>query len=253
MNGPNARCSLDGEHSALRVAGRALIPVVSSQHAVIAARGAFAVALLMALCASPAHSVPLSVEELTKVCAEADDASHCGRMVEGVQLPRLPNLAVREKADLKVSLYPSGSVTFTDIEAVNGSRSYSLWDFLSEINAVVLYVTDADDTNFLLLQRTTGRKIDLPADPKLAPDRSRLVTADFCERRCTNEVALWRVTRDGVRKELVLRPGAPWTDVVATWKDADTVAIEYTVAGSATRSRLSRRVADAEWMRAPTP
>ncbi len=218
-----------------------------------AARSSLTVTLLAALCAPPVHSVPLSVEELTKVCAEAEDASHCGRLVEGVQLPRLPNLAVREISDLKVSLYPSGSVTFTDIEAVSGGRSYSLWDFLSEINAVVLYVTAGDDASFLLLQRTTGRKTELPADPKLSPDRSRLVTADFCEHRCTNEVALWRVARDGVRKELVLRPSAPWTDVVATWRDADTVAIEYTVAGAATRSRLSRRVADAEWVRAPAP
>jgi hypothetical protein len=218
-----------------------------------AACGAFAVAVLAALCTSTAHSVPLSVEELTKVCAEAEDASHCGRLVEGVQLPRLPNLAVREKSDLRVSLYPSGTATFTDVEAVNGGRSYSLWDFLSEINAVVLYVTDGDDATFLFVQRVTGRKTELPADPKLSPDRARLVTADFCERRCTNEVALWRVSRDAVRKELVLRPGTPWTDVVATWKDADTVAIEYTAAGAATRSRVSHRLADADWVRPPTP
>src|SRR5438876_3020590 len=205
------------------------LPVPSARPARLAARGAFAVAVLAALCAPLAHAVPLSIEELTKLCAEADDVSHCGRLVEAVQLPRLPNLAVRDQADLRVSLYPSGTVTFTDVEAQNGGRSYSLWDFISEINAVVLYVTDGDDATFLLVQRTTGRKIELPSDPKLSPDRSRLVTADFCERRCTNEVALWRVSRDSVRKELVWRPGAPWTDVVATWKDADTIALEYTV------------------------
>jgi hypothetical protein len=117
-----------------------------------------------------AHAVPLSVEELTKLCAEADDASHCGRLVEGVQLPRLPNLAVREKSDLRISLYPSGTTTFTDTEAINGGRSYSLWDFISEINAVVLYVTDGDDATFLLVQRTTQiRKIELPSDPKPRP------------------------------------------------------------------------------------
>jgi hypothetical protein len=209
----------------------------------------FAVVAIAALCVSSAHAVPLSVEELTKVCAEAED----GRLVEAVQLPRLPNLAVRDQSDLRISLYPSGTVTFTDTEAVNGGRSYSLWDFLSEINAVVLYVTEGDDTTFLLVQRVTGRKTELPADPKLSPDRLRLVTADFCPHRCTNEIALWRVTRDGVRKELVLRPGAPWTDVVATWKDAETIAIEYTAAGAAARSRLARRLADAEWVRPPAP
>ncbi len=200
-----------------------------------------------------AHAVPLAVEELTKLCAEADDAAHCGRLVEGLQLQRLPNLAVRDHSALKVSLYPSGTTTFTDTEAINGGRSFSLWDFISEINAVVLYVTDGDDLTFTLLQRTTGRKVELPADPKLSPDRARLVTADFCAQRCSNELALWRVTRDGVHKESTWRPRASWSDVVATWRDAETVTIEYTAAGAPARSRLSRRLADTDWVRAQAP
>ncbi len=122
---------------------------------------------------------------------------------------------------------------------------------MSEINTVVLYVTDGDDASFVLLQRTTGRKIELPADPKLSPDRQRLVTADFCEGRCTNEVALWRVSRDGVRKELTWRPAATWTDAVATWKDAQTIVIDYTAAGATTPSRTTRGLADARWVRPP--
>jgi hypothetical protein len=200
-----------------------------------------------------AEALPLTVEELTKLCADADDAAHCGRLVEGVQLQRLPNLAVREPSALKVSLYPSGTTTFADTEASNGGRSYSLWDFMSEINAVVLYVTDGDDATFVVLQRATGRKVELPADPKLSPDRARLVTADFCAGRCSNELAVWRVTRDGVRKESSWRPRDAWTDAVATWRDADTVTIEYSVAGAPTRSRLVRRLADADWVRAPAP
>ncbi len=96
------------------------------QHSGFAARGAFAIAALACLpilCAITAHAVPLTADELTKLCAQADDAAHCGRMVEEVQLPRLPNLAVRDKLDLKVSLYPSGNTTFTDTEALNGGRS----------------------------------------------------------------------------------------------------------------------------------
>lgn len=210
-----------------------------------------AVAALAALRAGTAGAVPLTAEELTKLCAQADDPAHCGRMVEEVQLPRLPNLAVRDKLELRVSLYPSGTTTFTDTEAINGGRSHSLWDFMSEINSVVLYVTDGDEASFVLLQRTSGRKIDLPADPKLSPDRQRLVTADFCEKRCTNEVALWRVTRDGVRKELTWRPAARWTDAIATWKDAQTIAIEYSAEGAPTPSRMTRGLADAGWMRTP--
>jgi len=223
---------------------------VDPRHARLPARGALAIAAMLAMVA---HAVPLTVEELTKLCAGAEDAAHCGRLVEGLQLQRLPNLAVREQSALKVSLYPSGTATFTDTEAINGGRSYSLWDFMSEINAVVLYVTDGDDATFTLVQRTTGRKVELPADPKLSPDRARLVTADFCAERCSNELALWRVTREGVRKEATWRPRENWSDAVATWKDADTVALEYTAAGAQARARLSRRLTDPDWVRAQAP
>ena len=222
----------------------------------IAARGTFAATALFvvsALHATTACSVPLSVEELAKVCAEAEDASHCGRLVEAVQLPRLPSLAVRDGLDLRVSLYPSGTATFTDVETLTGGRSYSLWDFMSEINSVVLYVTEGDDARFTLMQRATGRKTELPSDPKLSPDRARIVTADFCERRCTNELAVWRVSRDGVRKELVWRPPSPWADAAATWKNAETLTIDYMPAGAASRSSLSRRIADPDWARPSAP
>ena len=221
-----------------------------------AARGTLAAAALCAvsaLHAPAAQPVPLSVQELAKVCAEAEDASHCGRLVEAVQLPRLPSLAVRDGLNLRVSLYPSGTTTLTDVETPTGGRSYSLWDFMSEINTVVLYVTEGDDARFTLIQRTTGRKTDLPSDPKLSPDRTRIVTADFCERRCTNELAVWRVSRDGVRKELVWRPASPWADATATWRDAETLTIDYLATDAASRSSLSRRVTDADWARPSVP
>jgi len=208
------------------------------------------VALAAVLPSSFAVAVPPTPEELAKVCAQADDPAHCGRLVEEVQLPRLPNLAVRDKLELRVSLYPSGITTFTDVENLHGGRSYSLWDFMSEINAVVLYVTDGDDASFTILQRTNGRKTDLPSDPKLSPDRQRLVTADFCERRCVNELAVWRVTRDGVHKEFLWRPAAVWTDATATWKDAQTIQIDYTAAGAGKPATLMRKLADADWGRA---
>jgi hypothetical protein len=206
-----------------------------------------------ALLSAAAHAVPLTPEELKTACAQADDSAHCGRLVEDLQLKRLPNLATRDGTALKVSLFPSGAVTFADTEALNGGRSYSLWDYISEINTVVLYTSDGDDVTFTLLQRATGRKTELPADPRISPDRARLVTADFCTRRCINELAVWRVTREGIRKESSWTSPEAWSDAVATWKDADTVAIDYTAAGAQTRSRLDRRLADPGWVRAAAP
>jgi hypothetical protein len=60
------------------------------------------------------------------------------------------------------------------------------------------------------------------------------------------------VSRDGVRKELVWRPASPWADAAATWRDAETLTIDYLPAGAASRSKLSRRIVDADWAR-PAP
>jgi hypothetical protein len=197
--------------------------------------------------AAPTH------EELAKLCAQAEGPAHCARLVEEVQLKRLPGLAVREGPALKVTLYPAGTATFTDTEAANGGRSYSLWDYFSEINAVVLFTTDGDDAAFTLLQRPTGRKTELPADPKLSPDRARLVTADFCAQRCVNELAVWRVTRDGIRKESTWKPKEAWADATAHWLDADTIVVEYTAAGAASAAKLQRRLGDPGWTSAAPP
>jgi hypothetical protein len=89
----------------------------------LAVRGALAA---LALFAAAAQAVPLTPEELAKVCANAEDSSHCGRLVEDVQLKRLPNLAVRDGPTLRVSLYPPGTVTLADTEALNGGRSQPL-------------------------------------------------------------------------------------------------------------------------------
>ena len=63
-----------------------------------------------------------------------------------------------------------------------------------------------------------------------------------------NELAVWRVTRDGVRKELVWRPPSPWADAVATWKNAETLTIDYMPAG---REPIERRAACGPRLGAP--
>jgi hypothetical protein len=199
------------------------------------------------------RAAPLAQEEIVTLCARAESPSHCGRLIEEVQLKRLPNLAMRDGANLKVSLYPAGAATFTDTEALNGGRSYSLWDYLDPLNAVLLYTTDGDAVSFTLLQRTNGRKYELPTEPKVSPDRQRLATADFCERECTNELAVWRVSRDGVRKELAWKPKDAWVDAGVTWKDTGTLVVDYTTAGAAKPAVVELRLGDAGWTRVAGP
>ena len=207
----------------------------------------------VAFAAAPGHAAPPSPDELARICANAEGSSHCARLVEEVQLKRLPNLAVRDGTTLRVSLYPAGIATLADTEALNGGRSYSLWDYISELNAVVLYTTDGDDVSFTVLQRATARKTELPSEPKVSPDRAYIATADFCEKRCGNELAIWRVTRDGIHKVWTWKPRETWSDAAASWKSAQVVAIEYTVAGTQAQSVIERRLDDPSWVRALAP
>lgn len=207
-------------------------------------------ALAAATVVGTAAAVPVTPEELATLCANVEDAAHCGRVVEAEQLKRLPNLAHRDGVNLRVSLYPSGSKTFTDVESPVGGRSHSLWDYISSINAVVLYTTADDVVTFTLLQRTNGRQVELPAEPMVAPDRQRLVTADFCTNRCSNELTVWRITREGVTRELVWKPAEAWTDAVATWKDAETLHVDYASAREGAPKTLERKLSAPGWSRA---
>jgi len=218
-----------------------------------APRGRRAVFVLTALAVaglwSTATAVPPTPDDIARLCGDADGPAECGRRIEAMQLPKLPGLAVRDGAALRVSLYPSGSVTLTDVDAAAGVRTFALWDYLNEINAVVLFVTDGDNGRFALLQRATGRQSELPAEPRVAPNRQRLATADFCATRCVNELAVWRVTRDGVFKDQVWVPKDAWDDATVSWKDADTLVVEFTPKGGPAGQKMERRLADPGWTR----
>jgi hypothetical protein len=218
------------------------------------AGGAVRMALALGLLRSVfTTAAPLSTEELAVACAQTEGSAHCARKVEDIQLKRLPNLATRDGDTLKVSLYPTGVATFTDTEALNGGRSFALWDFINEINAVVLFATDGGNAFFVVLQRPSGRRYDLPGEPKVSPDRLHIATADFCVSNCVNELAVWRVSRDAVQKELSWKPSHAWDDAGVAWKDSGTLVVEYTPAGGAAAGTLERKLTDGIWRRHDGP
>jgi hypothetical protein len=196
-------------------------------------------------------AAPLGEAEIGALCAQADDAVHCGRLIEEAQLKRLPGLARREGASLLVTLFPQGTATFTDSDDPVKGRSYSLWDYLDGINSVLLYTTQGEKTNFTLLQRASNRRYELPTEPQLSPDRQRLATADICGPRCTNELAVWQISRDGIRKELTWSPGPDWTDASVRWNGPEMLVIEYSVGEPAKTGTLERRLSDPSWKRVP--
>jgi hypothetical protein len=206
------------------------------------------VATVLAALAGVASAVPPTRDELAQWCGEAEDMAHCGRLIEQQQMKRLPGLARRDGLELRVNLFPSGFATFADVENPLQMTSYSLFDSIDPINAVLLFKTDGEKTTFVLLQRAGNRTVELPSEPALSPDRQRLATADFCATRCTNELAVWRVTRDGVTKELVWRSTEDWSDATPRWKDADTVVVDYVGAADGTPRTLERKLTQGGWL-----
>jgi hypothetical protein len=213
-----------------------------------AAQALLAIGLLAAI---DARAVPPTREEIAQWCADAEDTVQCGRLIEAKQIQRLPGLAKRDGATLKVTLFPSGSRAFTDTEDVHGGTAYNLWDNWSEINAVVIAVSREDRTTYEVLMRRNGRLFDLPAEPVLAPDRSHLVTADFCPRDCSNEIVVWKVTRDDIARESAWTPSPAWSDAAIAWKGPDALTIDYTPMGATDSRKLERKLDDASWRAAP--
>jgi hypothetical protein len=208
-----------------------------------------AAGLLVAIFAASLHAAPPTPERVLELCAQVEGPSHCGRLVEAEQLKSLPNLAVRDGDTLRVSLFPSGTRDFIDTITSQNERTYAIWDYWSPINAVVLFITAGDELRYAVLQRATSALSVLPAEPVLAPDRQRVAVADFCSSRCDNEITLWRVTREGLRKEASLKPAAPWSDVTVAWKNGETLTIQYTPSGEDKPRTLERALADKEWKR----
>jgi hypothetical protein len=197
---------------------------------------------------SLAQAAPLSQADLTRLCSEAEGLTHCGRLVEAEQLKRLPGLAVREGNTLRVTLFPAGSVTFTDVDTRSGGSSFALWDHFSGIDATLLFTTKDDDAGFVLLQRATGKQTSLPSEPVLAPDRQRFATADFCETRCENRLVVWRISRDGAYREAEWKPADAWADAAVRWQDPSTLVVDYTPVGGSEPKTLERKLGEAGWI-----
>ncbi len=194
-----------------------------------------------------ACAAPVTPARIAELCTQAESPAHCGRLIEAEQLKALPNLAIRDGKLLKVLLFPSGNRDFVDVDTLQGGTTWSLWDYWSTPNIVLLFTTHDDHLGYTLLQRATGQITTLPGEPTLSPDRQRLAIADFCREDCDNEVSVWRISREGVRRELAWKPDAEWSDVTLQWKGEATLSIEYTPKGDDKVHTLERRLSDAGW------
>ncbi len=196
-----------------------------------------------------ANAAPPTAAELAKVCRDAEDQAQCGRLVEARQLPKLRSVASREGDELRIELLPVGSTVFRDAINIIGARSYALWDYVEDLESVVLFATNGDRTEFWWVQRRGGGEFRIPSEPVLAPGHRQFATADFCAQECDNQVAVWRIDASGVHKELAFSPQEVWQEASVAWKNANSVVIEYMRASEATPQIVERLLDDATWVR----
>ena len=110
---------------------------------------------------------------------------------------------------MTVALYPNGSTTFTDVDDADNARSFSLWDSLDPINAVAALHNDQRCDQFHAAAAADQSPLQ-PAGRAGAVARTGSVWSPRTSvpRHCTNEIAVWRISNDGLRKELSWSPGS---------------------------------------------
>ena len=205
-------------------------------------------ALVVLLLPVLAHAAPISRTELVSLCHDAEDQAQCGRLVEARQLRAVSRFVERDGNDLRVELVPYGVSVFHDTDsALGGATTYAVWDYLPDLDTLVLFTTRGERSGFLLLQRRGGGEYRLPSQPVLAPDGRHFATADVCAHDCVNEVAVWRIDRNGVRKEAAWTPPPEWTDATVAWRGPDTIALDYTDSDASQPHTLERRLDDPAW------
>jgi len=201
--------------------------------------------MLLLVAAGIAGGAAFTPKEIADICAQAEDRQHCGRLIDKRQFVNHPDLGERDGDTLRLRLPGGRSRTFSDTEV----ESRAVWDYLPGPDAVVLFTLRGEKIGFEVLLRATGTQTDVPNAPLSSPDGTLLATADFCDKLCQNEIAVWRIVDGRLEKDRFYQPRTQWLDVVVRWKDSNTLVVERRTAAVATPQSFDFRLTDPGWMR----
>ena len=213
--------------------------------AVVIGRGiAIAVAAIAFAAAAPppVHAAPPTHEAIVKACEESETAAQCERTLEKEQLKQFPGVGTRDGPALRLMTKPGiSAVEFRDTgNPEDDSADYkwhSFWDYWPQSRIAIVSVTGKDSDHFLVVQLDRGMQARVPAEPILSPDAQRFVVSDFCDKRCGNQIQVWRVDRTRALREKTFKPRERWYEADVSWRDASSLNVEYSVA--APKRRLS--------------
>lgn len=220
---------------------------------------------LVAIAPTVVQAAPPSHQAILKACDEAENAAQCERLLEAEQIKQFPAVAAREGRVLRLKARVAAApIELRDAGNPNDEtgaayRAHAFWDYWPQRKSAVVSVTTPAGDYFLVVDLDRGTQTRVPAEPLLAPDSQRFLVADLCEKRCANLIQIWRFDRDRLVRERTFKPAEKWYEADVAWRDASTIAIEYSVA--APRRRLAEpgdlvlvraqprllKLSDAEW------
>lgn len=186
---------------------------------------------------SAAYAAALTSPAILRICAEADGAQHCERLIEMQQMKQFPGIAVRDGALLRLGpRVGARAIELRDTDDPDSAnpaaafRSYALWDYWPQRKMAIVSVTARERDFFLLVDLERGTQTRVAAEPYLAPDALRFVVGDLCDSECGNVIEIWRFDPDRLVREKTFKPLEKWYDAEVKWRDAATVLFEYSIA-----------------------
>jgi hypothetical protein len=220
-----------------------------------APRRALSTLVGVCLCLIPLAAAALSDQEIKNICTDAEDPPQCGKFIERVQLKRYPGIGLRSGDTLEIRLRQGDPAIFTDSDGgAQGNRDYSVWDVFADIDYVVVWLQEEDASRYLLINRKSGLIDEMPGEPVLAPDRRMIASADFCAIGCVNELTLWQVQANRLRKASTFKAWERWIDAGVRWKSKDTLYLDVEVEPTGTdriprsaRRTLELKLDDPGW------
>jgi hypothetical protein len=126
-----------------------------------------------------------------------------------------------------------------------GARTYAVGDYIEDLEAVVLFATDGDRTEFWIVARRGGGELR-SVRARACTRHQRFATADFARTHATTSSpcgASWQRRS----QELTWRPSRR-ADAGVTWKGARR-SHRIPAAKASSPRTLERRINDATWTR----
>jgi hypothetical protein len=200
---------------------------------------------LVATAPAVAIAAPPSHQAIIKACDEAESAVQCERLLETEQIKQVPAIATREGRVLRLKTRASSApIELRDAGDPDGEtgaeyRAHAFWDYWPQRKSAVVSVTTQAGDYYLVIDLDRGTQTRVPAEPLLAPDSLRFLVADLCEKQCANLIQIWRFERDRLVRERTFKPAEKWYEADVAWRDAATLAVEYSVAAPQPRRRLA--------------